>query len=273
MPKNAILSHVWGKEEVTFERIGNLPKARRTLSFEKVRLSCVQTKRDGLRYVWVDTCYIDKSSSSELSEAINSMFKWYQNAPVCYAYLRTTTTLGILENGDPLEDFVNSKWLTRGWTLQQLIVPRVVEFYSRSWFHLGSRYILRKEISLVTGIPERVLRNPKTIKTYSVATRMSWASARNTTRPEDRVYSLLGFFYVHMPLLYGEGKRAFIRLQEEIIKSSDDETILAWDGDLPCWLPILHRFSILPMWNRCLLGVSPQSIQLPTRAIRCTYPC
>ena len=231
MPKYAILSHVWGKEEVTFEDIGDLFKARRMLGFEKIRLSCVQAKRDGLQYMWVDTCCIDKSSSSELSEAINSMFKWYQNAAVCYAYLNRTTTLDTPESGDELEEFANSRWFTRGWTLQELIAPRVVEFYGRLWFHLGSRYILREKISLRTGIPERVLRNPKTIRTYSVATRMSWASARNTTRPEDRAYSLLGLFDVHMPLLYGEGKRAFIRLQEEIIKSSDDETILVWDGD------------------------------------------
>ena len=231
MPKYAILSHVWGREEVKFEDIGDLSKAGRMLGYEKILLSCAQARRDGLQYVWVDTCCIDKSSSSELSEAINSMFKWYQNAAVCYAYLDATTTLASSQTGDELEEFENSRWFTRGWTLQELIAPRVVEFYGRSWVHLGSRYILRGKISHRTSIPERVLRNPKTIITYSVATRMSWASARNTTRLEDRAYSLLGLFDVHMPLLYGEGKRAFIRLQEEIIKSSDDETILVWDGD------------------------------------------
>ncbi|KAH8786755.1 heterokaryon incompatibility protein-domain-containing protein [Hyaloscypha sp. PMI_1271] len=228
IPPYAILSHVWDKDEVTFQDVHDLPKAKRMLGYEKIRLSCRQAEQHSLEYIWVDTCCIDKSSSAELSGAINSMFKWYQEAKICYAYLNTTSTLE--DSEDSVSVFSNSKWFTRGWTLQELIAPKSVNFYGKAWKSLSSRMTLRKEISQITRIPERLLQNPQTLNSYSVAKRMSWAGGRITTRLEDGAYSLLGVFGVHMPLLYGEGRRAFIRLQEEIIKISHDESLFVWQG-------------------------------------------
>ena len=232
IPDYAILSHVWGEEEVSFLDIQDLDKARARKGYEKIVLSCDQAKKDGLEYVWIDTCCIDKSSSAELSESINSMFLWYQRSTICYAYLDTppvlqNTSAGVL---DLPEIFREARWFTRGWTLQELIAPRRVEFYDVNWASLGDKITERSAISERTGIPEPVLENRYNPQKCSVAQRMSWAAGRMTTRVEDAAYSLLGLLDVNMPLLYGEGEKAFIRLQEEIIKTSTDESIFAWQG-------------------------------------------
>ncbi|KAK0627345.1 heterokaryon incompatibility protein-domain-containing protein, partial [Immersiella caudata] len=232
-PRYAILSHVWGREEVTFADIHDLAKAHRMRGFDKIELSCIQARRDGLDYIWIDTCCIDKSSSSELSEAINTMFRWYQQAAVCYAYLCTTSTLSVPRVGaDTYDDAVleNSPWFRRGWTLQELIAPKRVEFHGARWLYLGNKHALCERLSRITRIPQLLLRDSRALLSYSIAQRMSWAAGRSTTRIEDKAYSLLGIVGVNMPLLYGEGGNAFIRLQEEIIKISTDDSILAWSG-------------------------------------------
>lgn len=163
-------------------------------------------------------CCIDKTSTAELSEAINSMFRWYRKAEICYAYLADVkgTT-----------DLAQSRWFTRGWTLQELCAPAVIIFYSSNWQYIGSKFELRERLQHITGIEEEVLTTGQ-IYTVSVARRMSWAANRQTTRVEDLAYCLMGIFDVNMPLLYGEGKRSFIRLQEEIMKVSDDHSLFAW---------------------------------------------
>lgn len=190
---------------------------------------CDEAKRNGLKYGWVDTCCIDKKSSAELSEAINSMFRWYADADVCYAYLCDV---------DSKESFANSQWFTRGWTLQEYLAPRRLIFYDRSWTAFGSRGVLTGKIQKITGIPIYAT-EPGRLKEYCVAERMSWASKRRTTRQEDMAYCLLGIFDINMPLLYGEGDRAFQRLQEEIMKVNADMSLFAWEG-----LPY-SRFSLL----------------------------
>lgn len=173
---------------------------------------------------WIDTCCIDKSSSAELSEAINSMFGWYERAEVCYAYLSDVPSA----SADPLNvasTFRLSKWFTRGWTLQELLAPYYVDFFDQSWNWIGSKTSLDILVREMTGIGDLV-----NYKKACVAQKMSWASWRETTRMEDQAYSLLGLFGVHMPTLYGEGENAFIRLQLEIINRTDDDSILAWDG-------------------------------------------
>lgn len=183
----------------------------------------------GIQYVWVDTCCIDKTSSAELSEAINSMFQWYQNATVCFAFLGDVE---IRQRNVLLEEALkSSRWFTRGWTLQELIAPNSVEFFAADWNSIGSKQSLRKIISSITGINVDVLEKPQLLRTMSVARRMSWAAHRNTTRIEDVAYCLLGIFGVNMPLLYGEGPNAFIRLQEELVKESEDQSLFAWQYD------------------------------------------
>jgi len=149
---------------------------------------------------------------------------------VCYAYLEdVTSTRSSSESYEENSEFRRSKWFTRGWTLQELIAPGKVLFFGKDWIYLGERVQLSDPISKVTRIQEKVLRNSATASRASVARRMSWASGRKTTRVEDLAYSLLGIFDVHMPLLYGEGDKAFLRLQEEILKDSDDQSLFAWN--------------------------------------------
>jgi hypothetical protein len=230
IPLYAILSHTWGENEITFQDIesADVKKEERC---EKIRNTCTVAADHGFDYVWIDTCCIDKTSSAELSEAINSMYRWYQESAVCYAYLAD-----VLSKADDHQsmarssEFSKSKWFTRGWTLQELIAPFIVIFFDQKWQEIGTKSSLRQPISEITGIPDSILLGDD-LECASVAQRMSWASERETTRVEDRAYCLIGIFSVNMPLLYGEGERAFIRLQEEIIKVSDDHSLFAWESD------------------------------------------
>ncbi|PMD48225.1 HET-domain-containing protein [Hyaloscypha variabilis F] len=226
----AILSHRWEEEEVTFQDLKDYPNGckngKEMKGWTKIKSACAIAKEDGWNFIWIDTCCIDKSSSAELSEAINSMFRWYEKAGVCYAYLSDVPALSLSQSPyDPKSPFRRSKWFTRGWTLQELLAPIDVDFYDQSWSYVGSKGTnLDRLLSQITGIYD--------LLEYShacVAKKMSWASQRVTTRVEDMAYCLLGLFGVHMPLLYGEGKNAFLRLQLEIMSKTNDDSIFAWD--------------------------------------------
>jgi hypothetical protein len=242
VPKYAILSHTWGVEEVTFADIQNptSPRTIRLAGFEKICKTCKQAKIDQYQYAWIDTCCIDKSSSAELTEAINSMFQWYRDSDACYAYLSDVS------EAEFEETFPRSRWFSRGWTLQELLAPDHVVFFDRDWHDLGTKEEHADSISDITGIDIDALcgdvghedGSEATIGRFCIAKRMSWASSRETTRVEDVAYCLLGIFNVNMPLLYGEGEHAFIRLQEEIIKRYDDDSILAWGLDTETWEPL-----------------------------------
>lgn len=226
IPPYAVLSHRWETEEVLFQDFqSGLATDLKGLS--KIKGCCEKAAQDGWEYAWVDSCCIDKTSSAELSEAINSMFEWYSNSEVCYVYLSDVPTgLDFEKHYAAGSRFRCSKWWTRGWTLQELIAPRTVIFYDMEWVEIGTKGYLEILISLITGISEQHLRD---CGNASVAQKMSWASRRVTTRPEDIAYSLMGIFQVHMPPLYGEGAtRAFERLQLEILSKSDDESLFAW---------------------------------------------
>ncbi|KAI1127252.1 heterokaryon incompatibility protein-domain-containing protein [Nemania abortiva] len=224
IPRYAILSHVWGEEEVTLQDM-NEDRAASRKGHNKIIACCRQARYDGLPYAWIDTCCIDKQSSAELSEAINSMYRWYEHATLCYVYLAD------VDDGerDGMESFRRSRYWTRGWTLQELIAPHTLIFFSSGWARIGTRLDVREVVAEVTKIPKAVLKF-RNMRDYSVSQKMSWASRRQTTRLEDEAYCLLGLFGVTMPLLYGEGRRAFRRLQEEVIKEIDDESIFAWQG-------------------------------------------
>ncbi|KAJ4176959.1 hypothetical protein NW755_014126, partial [Fusarium falciforme] len=198
--------------------------------YKKITQTCQQALKDRIEYVWVDTCCIDKTSSAELSEAINSMFRWYENAEICYVYLSDVSTAS-----GARQTLTQSRWFTRGWTLQELIAPCKLVFYAATWQPIDDRGKLSKLISDATGIDETFLRDDRAkvgtmLKSSSIAQRMSWASTRQTTRTEDLAYCLMGIFDISMPLLYGEGNKAFIRLQEEIIRHTDDQSIFAWNA-------------------------------------------
>ncbi|PPQ78709.1 hypothetical protein CVT26_005557 [Gymnopilus dilepis] len=230
VPVYAILSHTWGDEEITFQEMiarNAQPVIELKEGFAKIRKTCEQAVLDGFSFVWIDTCCIDKTSSSELSEAINSMFKWYREAEVCYAYL---VDVSASQNAFDFESqFRRCRWFTRGWTLQELLAPLSVVFYDKDWVEIGTKASLRGVITEVTNISKQVLLANHGGE-VSIAERMLWAVNRETTRIEDIAYCLLGLFGINMPILYGEGENAFARLQKEIIATSDDHTIFAWLG-------------------------------------------
>ncbi|KAH9936764.1 heterokaryon incompatibility protein-domain-containing protein, partial [Epithele typhae] len=223
----AILSHTWGGEEETFQKPSRSsppwfnPRDRLT---QKTRSFLELSERHGHEYAWVDTCCINKESSAELSEGINSMFRYYAVSAICYVYLSDVK----YSDTDPdkmWDAFRCSRWHSRGWTLQELIASRVLVFYSKEWIYLGTKYELADRLEKATGISATVLRFESPFTDASIATRISWAAHRYTTRPEDGAYSLFGLFGVNMPTLYGEGRHAFCRLLMEISKTSRDPSI------------------------------------------------
>lgn len=239
VPRYAILSHTWGAEEVLLQDLAD-PEHRSKKGYAKIEGSCQQAIRDGFDYVWVDTCCIDKSSSAELSEAINSMFEWYKRGQICYVYLVDVPT-----GDDPYAEnspFRRSRWFTRGWTLQELIAPRNVVFFDTHWdpifgpagFH-GDVLSQRRAylLSEITGIDPWSLVGDDRHGKVPICLKLAWAAKRKTTRIEDMAYCMLGLLEINMPLLYGEGPKAFIRLQEEVLKSTQDLSVLAWGFDKP----------------------------------------
>ncbi|KAM5537275.1 hypothetical protein V8D89_009005 [Ganoderma adspersum] len=204
----AILSHTWGE-----------------LS-PKICECCILAGKHGYRWVWIDSCCIDKTSSSELSEAINSMYKWYQSSEVCHAYLKDVPTDDEIHADDSA--FRKSRWHTRGWTLQELIAPDVVIFLSVDWVELGDRADLAGLLQEIAWIPFGILTGEDRPAEYGASNRMSWASRRKTTRVEDEAYCLMGLFGVSMPTNYGEGKMAFVRLQNEIMQHILDMTLFTF---------------------------------------------
>ncbi|TBU27915.1 HET-domain-containing protein [Dichomitus squalens] len=229
----AILSHVWGKKEQLFHQTPKYdedlllqrPNARDAAS-KKVRQICIIAQQDRFRWLWDDTCCINKDSSAELSEAINSMYRYYSLAAVCYAYLADVPSNRF--SCDPEGPFAKSRWQMHGWTLQELIAAPVVKLISSDWQKLGTKMRHARFLSRITNIPVEVLLMDKPVTSFSIAQRMSWAYKRETTRVEDRAYSLMGIFAVNMTTIYGEGERAFQRLQEEIMEQSIDPSLFAW---------------------------------------------
>ncbi|CCX31752.1 Similar to Vegetative incompatibility protein HET-E-1; acc. no. Q00808 [Pyronema omphalodes CBS 100304] len=227
----AILSHCWGDEKVTFDNIST-PEASTLPGYHKIKMCCSTAKRYGFDYVWIDTCCIDKRSSTELSEAINSMYKWYAAAELCFVYLDDYTEEDPSVKTQQRAGISESRWFTRGWTLQELLAPKELVFFNSDWEEFGTRSILKGTISKITGIDTNALNGNfgrgQRQGSYSVAQKMAWAAERKTTREEDIAYCLLGIFDICMPIIYGEGMKAFERLQLEIMKFSDDQSILAW---------------------------------------------
>jgi hypothetical protein len=231
IPRYAILSHTWGAdhEEVTLRDLTE-GTGKNKAGYRKLTFCGKQAAKDGLQYFWVDTCCIDKSSSAELSEAINSMFWWYYNAVKCYVYL-SDVSVGAVDRNDPSTrqtwklSFQRSRWFTRGWTLQELVAPTSVEFFSVEGVRLGDKDSMMQEIHKITGISIPALQGSP-LSRFSIGERMSWAANRKTKREEDAAYSLLGIFDIQMPLLYGEGgQKAFSRLRREIEYISSVENL------------------------------------------------
>jgi hypothetical protein len=235
-PPYAILSHTWTEgQEVTYNEL-IAGSGRDKTGYKKIVFCGERAAADNLRYFWVDTCCIDKSTSHELSTAINSMFRWYQRASKCYVYLSDVSVPKEIPSAAAFritwaDAFRRSRWFTRGWTLQELIAPASVEFFSKQGKRLGTKKSLKQEIYNVTKIPIEILRGQDPTE-LRVEERMSWAAHRTTSLKEDKVYCLLGIFGVFLPLIYGEGEAyATKRLREEIQKRQEErgeeQTILS----------------------------------------------
>jgi hypothetical protein len=227
IPPYAILSHAWEEgQEVTFDDwISGRTKSK--AGYKKILFCAQQAERDRLQHFWVDTCCINKADPVELQDAINSMFRWYQNAAKCYVYLSDVSTTkqkasssrGLKLTWEPA--FRESRWFRRGWTLQELLAPRSVSFFSEKREHLGDKQSLEQQIHEITGIAIEALRGTSLLS-FSIDERLQWAKNRQTTRGEDKAYCLLGIFGIFMPLMYGEGKdHAFKRLRDEIDKATE----------------------------------------------------
>jgi hypothetical protein len=220
IPPYGILSHTWllAKDEVTFE---DMTEARglEKKGYTKITFCAGQAQRDGLKFFWVDTCCIDKSQGPELSEAITSMYRWYQKATKCYVYLRDVRC--DTQSRSRVDEAIRrSRWFKRGWTLQELLAPPVVEFYNEKGDFLGDRPSLSTLIAKCTNIPQSALIGT-TLSGYGVEQRLSWMKGRRTTKPEDKVYALLGIFGVVLIPIYGEGyENAFARLGRKIQKAA-----------------------------------------------------
>ncbi|KAH7090284.1 heterokaryon incompatibility protein-domain-containing protein, partial [Paraphoma chrysanthemicola] len=217
IPAYAILSHTWAvrnEEEVTFEDMSN-GSWRNKPGYRKLQFCARQAARDRLQYFWVDTCCIKKSSDAELSEALNSMFRWYQKAAKCYAYLADVPSANVDQSvWEPA--FRRSRWFTRGWTLQELIAPLSVHFFSSEGHYFGDRASLAQQIHETTGLPISALQGGS-LSEFTITEKLSWVQRRTTKREEDMVYCLFGLASVYMPIIYGEGKdNALIRLQQAI---------------------------------------------------------
>ncbi|KAF2859714.1 HET-domain-containing protein, partial [Piedraia hortae CBS 480.64] len=247
LPPYAILSHTWTENEASFEELHHASKVRVKVNrvYKKLAGACFQARKDGLDWLWIDTCCINKDSSGEWTEAVNSMYRWYENSEACYVFLDDLEgSCPVLSDSDiePSPQsreslsqrmtfwsraFANCRWFTRSWTLPELIAPRRVKFYGKTWRLVGTKATLVRTIARITGVDVGVLTHYRRLTSVSVAQRFSWAANRRCARVEDRAYSLLGIFGISMSILYGEGNRAFARLQEEIMRFTVDLSIFA----------------------------------------------
>lgn len=212
-PPYAIASHRWQEEEVTFQEVRDEYNQTKK-GYRKVRdfAKYVRDHVHGVQWLWIDTCCINKDSAAELSEAINLMFKWYRNAQVCLAWLPDVDVVG------DEHDFKKSEWFERGWTLQELLAPRTVVFFTRTWQVIGNKGAsssgysaspvgpaLEGEIAARTRIPEEILHDYTASKRVSVDAKFEWIDGRKTTRAEDMSYALYGVLNVTPGANYGEG--------------------------------------------------------------------
>jgi hypothetical protein len=224
IPPYAILSHTWGadKDEVTFEDMAS-EACKRKAGYAKLQFCGRQAKQDRLEHFWIDTCCINQTNSSELIEAITSMFRWYKNAVKCYVYLADVHFPPDDISAQPQmvweEAYRQSRWFRRGWTLQELLAPKALEFFSKEGVLLGSREMLRGLVHAITAIPVAALQGTP-LSHFPVDERFRWVAGRETKKIEDKAYCLLGIFDVSMTPRYGEGEKALQRLRNKVYKRS-----------------------------------------------------
>ena len=238
IPEYAVLSHTWLSEgeEVSFKDMNETPAETKPKGYEKIRFCGKQAAKDGLRFFWVDTCCIDQSNHAELQESITRMYQWFRRATRCYVFLADVSATNDDLNGPTTSDqwltaFRKCRWFTRGWTLQELLAPKFVGFYSAEGTRLGDKRSLLQDIHEITQIPEAALQS-KPLSQFSIAERLSWAQNRDTTRKEDKAYCLVGLFGIFLTFRYGEGNNAYARLLKAIEKKHTEKGKLDYTLDV-----------------------------------------
>jgi len=235
VPPYAILSHRWmNGEEISYQEfLEHNEETKKKLGYRKILQACVKASNDNINFLWVDTCCIDKGNHSEVARNIKSMYVYYEEAEVCYAYLADVHRWDHLYNKEGARSFwvkglfEESEWFNRGWTLQELLAPANVVFFDRDWNCIGERAQLMSTISSTTGIPQNVLEGSRLVRDVDARDRMSWAIGRVTTRPQDKAYCLLGILGVSMEPNYEENvEMAFYRLQSAFTEAYPEYTTL-----------------------------------------------
>ncbi|THU93628.1 HET-domain-containing protein [Dendrothele bispora CBS 962.96] len=237
-PPYAILSHRWFRgEEVTLQEFQLLnrtiesetdPKTSKS-GYKKIHSACSQAQQNGLDYIWVDTCCIDKTSHGDVARNIKSMYAYYQNSKVCYVYL-ADVDMGVWA------DFLESQWFKRGWTLQELLAPQQVIFFNKYWECIGTKVQLQEWIFTLTGIPRHIISGEHSVDSVDplVVVRMSWAVSRDTTKPQDRAYCLMGLLGVSIEPDYEESVgNSFQRLGSAFVDNHTEYREVmrsAWDS-------------------------------------------
>ena len=245
LPAYAILSHTWVADvaEVSFDDIKKR-HGKKKIGYGKIRFCKRQARKDDLQHFWVDTCCINKANHAELSEAITSMFRWYRGAAKCYVYLSdvsASNTNNVSTQPSWEAALRKSRWFKRGWTLQELLAPASVEFFSQEGICLGNKRTLEQLIHEITTIPIAALRG-EPLSQFPVDERLRWSTGRNTKKLEDKAYCLLGIFDIFLPLMYGEGENAFRRLKEEVGRHSNCKS------SIYCW----HIFLVASSPSLCV---------------------
>ena len=263
--------HITGVKNINDPFAGHVHDKRFGRSIEKIKTACRIARTANIKWLWIDTCCIDKSSDAEMAESLRSMYRWYRNAKICYAYLYdvdSTGTVGVfdlfqasktLRNGEDQQSrSSNSVWFERGWTLQELLAPKEVCFYDFKWRVIGTKTELAKDIAAVTGIDAKYLGHDRAFRKACIATKMSWLANRTTTRSEDIAYSTLGIFSISdFTPLYGEGMSAFLRLQKALVPRQD-ESLYAWEmpdsKNRLCSGWATHEWGLPAPWPACFRG-------------------
>ncbi|TRX87731.1 hypothetical protein FHL15_011381 [Xylaria flabelliformis] len=237
----AVLSHRWVGQEITYDQLKDEIEGlrlntalARTPQLDKIRRATETARNLGIKWIWIDSCCINRANAIEETESINSMLKWYSDAKICITYLDDVQNhehygealspkcLGSLERDSP------SIWFSRGWTLQELLSPQDIRFYDKDWNFIGTKMTLAGVLEEITGIDKCYLTREKHFETACITTKMSWMAGRTTTRVEDIAYSMLGILNINMTTQYGEGLRAFNRLQQALLSTSGDESHFSW---------------------------------------------
>lgn len=228
LPPYATFSHVIDEIGAPLE---DFARIKRELCSDIVKIlirACVQARDAGFTWLWNYAACVDRNSCAAQSEAINSLAQIYRNCGRSIIYLEDLKSK-LVEDEEVVERMAECRWIRNVWAIPQIVFSRVAFFYSSDWSLIGTKKSLLPYLSSRMGIDQEVLEDSDSLEEFSLARRMSWASDMTASRVEDFAYALVGLFDVSMSILYGEGQKAFLKLQEEIMGDTDDFSLIAWD--------------------------------------------